>query len=1095
MDCCTRELIHRDCGLYSPKNWGIAALAILCLFHIISCGASGSVSSKSPPPVAVSSVSVNPSSAQVYTGQNQSFTAQVTGTGTYSSAVTWSVNGVTGGNSSEGTISSNGEYTAPATPPNPNNITIAATSVQTPTVFGVAIANVVAPTVFASITPSSASAGESVVIDIENGYDTMSVVFPAANGTTITLPLILTSGNGFTIDVPFGATSGNVYITATTLQGTAISTNSLPFTRLPNLLVHAPTKDLSSGETLQLDWRLLGASTPNVITWTADSGSISAQGSYQAPVVSSESYAHVTGCVQQTNSCNTVLLRVLPFRIVPDDPIVNVGDAVQLSAIQGQSTLSPQWSVLAGGGSISAGGLFTAPTVAAQAGAVPISATTGSTTEQSSVTVSGAFPGLVNRVYDYANFNTFTPAEATFTESVAVSGNRAYAVTSGNPYHLTAAYRAIDVYDITNPDQPVWIDAGESAANSNQIFANGDTLFSLGLAPNSLATYSLDTQVPMLTAINPLPSLSDWIFNNGVLYVIEYQVDYTGTVPVDTYTMSAGTAIQNHYVLPLPANVAEIQYIAVNGNYLYGSYGGSPNNNPQYTILTYDISQSPPALVSTLTSPAVNGIGVFLYATSTLLFANSDIYDISNGTPTKVSTIPVTFLSVWGVEGNSVLATGGSSIYWGGSANYVVVDISSPSNPKVEANVVDLTTWDVFNPVDAVWASNGRFYAADGAGGIAVYDASVKGGPASSNVQQEFDYVYDQQVQGETLYVTALYGSGAGGLGCYDLSSGTPTLVGTLMYSNDTSYALQVSGTTVFLGMADSLKVIDASNPQSPTELASVSVPVITLTLSGNTLFAGTSDGRLVVFDVSNPASPTQLASLTMPASSTMRVSGTLLLVAAGQSGLLTFNVSNPSSPALLSQFSPSPSAPVWDVVPLQGSVVAFAADASGMVTVDLSTPSNPQQIYQQPLPYLNPFPAPSSAAGIIPAFSLAAQNGVTYVGTTAGILFSYDTTTPSNPRLVGFNVVGQDDLDYVAVITPAGNDLYLSVEGMTMQLDNTVPQNSIELYFPPAALSYAIQITGGVVHSGASRNPAVGESHGSLTGSGRSHDRFGVLR
>ncbi len=308
------------------------------------------------------------------------------------------------------------------------------------------------------------------------------------------MPLQQVSYSQITATVPFGAATGPISVNLTPFQGTNETTNSITLTRLPNLLVHAANKDLSSGQTLQLDWRLLGASTPNVVTWTADSGSVSAQGVFQAPVVSSESYSRVTGCLQNTNSCDAVLLRILPFRIGPSNPVVNVGNTVQLDAIQGGSLLSPQWSVLAGGGSITSGGLFAAPTTAAQAGPVPIVATAGSTTEQTSVAVSGAFPGLVNRVYDYADFTTFTPPEATFVKSVAVSGNKAYALTSG-AFYQPPPYAAIDVYDISNPDQPVWIDASESASSyPADLFVYGNTLISLD--SNYLVLYSLTSQVP-----------------------------------------------------------------------------------------------------------------------------------------------------------------------------------------------------------------------------------------------------------------------------------------------------------------------------------------------------------------------------------------------------------------------------------------------------------------------------------------------------------------------------------------------------------------------------------------------------------------------
>ncbi|MGB8522623.1 MAG: hypothetical protein WCD43_06635, partial [Candidatus Acidiferrales bacterium] len=78
-------------------------------------------------------VSVLPLSATVSTGAAQVFTVTVTGTGSPSTAVTWSVNGVPGGNATFGTIVSNGSasavYTAPAAPPTPATVTVTATSV------------------------------------------------------------------------------------------------------------------------------------------------------------------------------------------------------------------------------------------------------------------------------------------------------------------------------------------------------------------------------------------------------------------------------------------------------------------------------------------------------------------------------------------------------------------------------------------------------------------------------------------------------------------------------------------------------------------------------------------------------------------------------------------------------------------------------------------------------------------------------------------------------------------------------------------------------------------------------------------------------
>jgi hypothetical protein len=94
-------------------------LALLCLCAVALFGCAGSSNSSGGGSV---TVSVTPPSASVAVRAQQQFTAKVTGTS--NTAVTWSV---TGG-SADGTISSTGLYTAPASIPNPSQVTVIATA-------------------------------------------------------------------------------------------------------------------------------------------------------------------------------------------------------------------------------------------------------------------------------------------------------------------------------------------------------------------------------------------------------------------------------------------------------------------------------------------------------------------------------------------------------------------------------------------------------------------------------------------------------------------------------------------------------------------------------------------------------------------------------------------------------------------------------------------------------------------------------------------------------------------------------------------------------------------------------------------------------
>jgi uncharacterized protein (DUF1800 family) len=75
-------------------------------------------------------LAVSPLNATVNLAATQQYTATITGTS--NSAVTWKVNGVTGGAAATGTITAGGLYTAPAALPTPPTVTIEAVSNQDP---------------------------------------------------------------------------------------------------------------------------------------------------------------------------------------------------------------------------------------------------------------------------------------------------------------------------------------------------------------------------------------------------------------------------------------------------------------------------------------------------------------------------------------------------------------------------------------------------------------------------------------------------------------------------------------------------------------------------------------------------------------------------------------------------------------------------------------------------------------------------------------------------------------------------------------------------------------------------------------------------
>jgi uncharacterized protein (DUF1800 family) len=121
-------------------------------------------------------VMVAPATAMVRTGNQQVFTVMVTGA--LNQSVTWTVNGEAGGDSTIGTITATGTYTAPLTLPTPNTVTVTATSVEDPTRSSSATVTLEnAIPVISSVAPTTYTAGTQFEMTVNGtGFIPTSIV-------------------------------------------------------------------------------------------------------------------------------------------------------------------------------------------------------------------------------------------------------------------------------------------------------------------------------------------------------------------------------------------------------------------------------------------------------------------------------------------------------------------------------------------------------------------------------------------------------------------------------------------------------------------------------------------------------------------------------------------------------------------------------------------------------------------------------------------------------------------------------------------------------------------------------------------------------
>ena len=168
---------------------GLAAL--LASLAFLGCASGTSTSSTAAPQVYVSVTGPT----QVRLGSNvQLYSTVINATST---SVTWQVNGVTGGNSTTGTISSSGLYTPPTVIPSTNPVTITAVSISSP------------------------SSSNSLSVTVQNPVPTVSSATANTTGnTTYLVDVVGTSFvSGAAVQVA-GTAITTTFISATELQGT-----------------------------------------------------------------------------------------------------------------------------------------------------------------------------------------------------------------------------------------------------------------------------------------------------------------------------------------------------------------------------------------------------------------------------------------------------------------------------------------------------------------------------------------------------------------------------------------------------------------------------------------------------------------------------------------------------------------------------------------------------------------------------------------------------------------------------------------------------------------------------------------------------------
>jgi hypothetical protein len=1008
-------------------------------------------------------VTVSPPTAVFGPGQQGMFAATVQGNGTFDHSVIWSVNGTVGGTSSTGTITSSGTYAAPSSLPSPTNVTVIATTVATPTQSGTASVSLVAGPTITSVSPAQGRPGDEIQISGDDlGSALPTVVFSGPNGVGIAVPAFTSTIN---VAVPLQAESGPLFVQVQDAKGNIVNTNTLPFTRLPDLRIRTDQKDLAIGESANLHVVTFGGSTPTDVVWSTDQGTVSS-GRYDAPrSLQSDTYAHISGCIQGTQTCDTLLIGLHPFRLDPAVPVLALGGALQLQAIVNGTPVSATWAQITGGGTLSSNGMYTAASSPPDGGSTVISAAYQSVQEESSIGVTGAFPGLVNRVYDYLDLSVSQIQRVTNALSVAVSGTKVYVLAAqDDSAALGRKFYYIDVYDLADPVRPQWISTVEAAA-AGQLYAFGSVLYDIhpnGLGnsiPSAMAAYDISGPTPILIARRLLPNLFGWSFYAGTLTATEQSSYNSSTAAViDQFSMNGENLAQHQITVPPALSGASYSLGSVGAtqNRLYLTEQNNSSSGAPGILAAYDISSASPTLIGTVQLPQTT-LTADSFISNSFFLTDQLIFDITKDPPILTGQWPETIAAV-DADATRIL---GTSLQNGIQNGLRVIDVSDPSNARTAETLFDRV--QAF-PTGALSAN--VVYSPEGIGGLAVYDIGAAGGPhfqSQLGTQNPGGFVAVAQVANSTTLFAAGFSIFSGGLlTIYDLQQATPVQIAQIPAGASSSNDLALVGNDLFVGTDQNLVVFDVSQPSSPNQVGSVNVPINALVASGNTLFAGSSDGRLIVYNIATPSSPVTLASIALPDKAIQMVNqGTLLFVADRIGGLLIFDVSSASNPTLVSKLSVSPA-----VIGIQvdGTLAFLAGLESGLVIVEVTNPVQPNIVSQTPLDSYDPFDAGISLF-LNRASAIAIVNGIAFVGAMNfdpsvppnngnGMVYGFDFKQPSHPRLVSLCAEANTVSGGVTSLFATAASLFVSGPQVGLiEIDAAQPRNTVNLFYPPTAL------------------------------------------
>ena len=422
------------------QGCGTLMFAGVLLWNLSGCG--GGSSAPPPPASTITSVTVSPGSTTLFVKATQQFMANVEGTGSFSSAVSWFVNDAQGGNATVGTISASGLYTAPSAVSNPASITIKAQSVQDTSKSGAAAVTINPEKVQISISPSSGSVQLGATLQFTatvTGTANSAVLWSVNNFIGGQTGVGFIDQNGL-YTAPANLPPNTLTVSATSQEDTTKSAAAV-LTVLATaggitvtVSPQGPNVVFDGSQSIQFTATVIGA-TNTAVTWSVDSsyaavGQVSSNGRFTPFAFNCDNVPPV-GVIRAVSSANSGAQGVTEVNLVPPAPGITAlspasADAEAVVQISGNFAVGAAFTALyPGPNGTTIPGAIASTSQTAITGPVPLGASSGSLSiQQSCVSAetgmqyptqqSNSLPfHRLSRLRVRANRQVLTPGEST----------------------------------------------------------------------------------------------------------------------------------------------------------------------------------------------------------------------------------------------------------------------------------------------------------------------------------------------------------------------------------------------------------------------------------------------------------------------------------------------------------------------------------------------------------------------------------------------------------------------------------------------------------------------------------------------------------